>query len=338
MSMQNFGKFIKNLGGNKPEEPNIIDNNIIINSINPNIINNNINPNRINNIINPNIIDNNINPNRINNIINPNIIDNKINLNAVQNLTARTLPEPPEAPEEPDMNSVYAKVYQGKVDDLIKLLAKASGSKEGAKIIKHLPGFEGKNAVKDLQKHPETFIKSLLKNDDDLESLLEKIQDSKWGDKLITLLEKTPAGQALFKEIAEKIENELSEYNEAMLQYEDELTAYEIALDEFINPALLPQQDESALDEIIAEAEAEAEVEVAVEDAAAAAEEELLAAEEDLVVDEEVTADEEVASDEELTAEEEVSVEEEILIDGEVAIAEEVISDTGETDSSNPVS
>lgn len=92
------------------------------------------------------------------------------------------------------------------------------------------------------------------------------IQDSKLGNKLITLLEKTPAGEALFKDIAENIENELSEYNEAMLQYEDQLTAYETALDDFINPAFLPKEDEAATDQIIAEAEAEAEAELIAEE------------------------------------------------------------------------
>ncbi len=237
-------------------------------------------------------------------------------------LAVRTLPELPEAPEEPDMISIYLKVYENKVDDLIKLLAKAASSKDGAKIIKNLPGFEGKNAVKELQKHPDTFIKSFQKNDDNLESLLDAIQDSKLGDKLIALLERTPAGHALFKEIAEKIESELNEYNEAMLQYEDELTAYEIALDEFINPAFLPQQDESASDEIIAEAEAEAEAELSVEDAAAAlVEEEPLVSEEEVVVDEEIIAEGEVISDEE------VVIDEEVLVDGEVVIEEEVTSD-----------
>lgn len=231
------------------------------------------------------------------------------------NLTVRTLPVPPEAPEEPDMNAVYLKAYAGKVDDLIKLLAKVAGSKDGAKIIKNLPGFEGKSAVKDLQKHPETFIKSFLKNDDDLESLLDTIQDSKLGDKLITLLEKTPAGQALFKEIADKIESELTEYNNAMIQYEEELTAYETALDEFINPAFLPQQDDAEIDEIIAEAEAEAEEEVTVEDAA---EDEVIVGEEDVVEDEEMTSDEEAISDEEIV------LEEEILVDGEVPSEEEI--------------
>ena len=230
--------------------------------------------------------------------------------NDIANLTVRTLPTPPEAPEEPDMNAVYLKAYEGKVDDLIKLLAKVAGSKDGAKIIKNLPGFEGKNAVKDLQKNPETFIKSFLKNDDDLESLLDTIQDSKLGDKLIALLEKTPAGKALFKEISDKIDNELTEYDESMLKYEDDLTAYEIALDEFINPAFLPAEDESAADAIIAEAEAEAEVELSAEEAAAAAaeaEEELLASEEEGIVDEEIFAEDEVISDEEIVTEEETT-------------------------------
>ena len=120
-----------------------------------------------------------------------------------QNLTVRKLPDPPEAPEEPDMNAVYIKAYEGKVDDLIKLLAKAAGSKDGAKIIKRLPGFDGKNDIKELQKNPEAFIKSFLKNEEDLEELLETIQDSKLGDKLMTLLEKTPAGQGLLKDISE---------------------------------------------------------------------------------------------------------------------------------------
>ncbi|MCX6425702.1 MAG: hypothetical protein NTV47_02965, partial [Actinobacteria bacterium] len=190
---------------------------------------------------------------------------------SMQNLTARKLPEPPAAPEEPDMSSIYSKVYENKVDDLIKLLAKAAGSKDGEKIIKHLPGFEGKNAVKELQKHPDTFIKSFQKNDDNLDALLDAIQDSKLGDKLIALLERTPAGHALFKEIADKIEDELSTYNDAMAQYDEDLTAYETALDEFINPAFLPQQDEAAVDEIIAQAEADAEEEVAAEDTAAGA-------------------------------------------------------------------
>lgn len=247
-------------------------------------------------------------------------------------LAVRTLPELPEAPEEPDMISIYLKVYENKVDDLIKLLAKAASSKDGAKIIKNLPGFEGKNAVKELQKHPDTFIKSFQKNDDNLESLLDAIQDSKLGDKLIALLERTPAGHALFKEIAEKIESELNEYNEAMLQYEDELTAYEIALDEFINPAFLPQQDESASDEIIAEAEAEAEVELSVEDAAAAAlvEEEPLVSEEE----EEVVVDEEIIAEGEVTSDEEVVIDEEVLVDGEVVIEEEVTSDEEVVDES----
>jgi hypothetical protein len=136
---------------------------------------------------------------------------------------------------------------------------------------------------------------------------LETIQDSKLGDKLTTLLEKTPAGQALLKDIAEKIENELSEHNEAMLQYEEELSAYEIALDEFINPALLPEEDETLTDQIIAEAEAEAEAEAIVEDAeeavemAAEAEEEFLVSEEE-IVDEEIITDE-ITTEEEVTAE-----------------------------------
>jgi hypothetical protein len=235
------------------------------------------------------------------------------------NLTVRKLPDPPEAPEEPDMNSVYLKAYEGKVDDLIKLLAKVAGSKDGAKIIKNLPGFEGKNAVKDLQKHPETFIKSFLKNEDDLEELLDTIQDSKLGDKLTTLLEKTPAGQALLKDVADNIESELSEYNEAMLQYEDALTAYETALDDFINPALLPKEDENLTDQLIAEAEAEAEAELTAEEAQeAAAEEELLLSEEEIVEDEEMVSDEEIIS-----GEDEV-IEEEIVIDGEVVTEEEI--------------
>ena len=246
-------------------------------------------------------------------------------------LAVRTLPELPEAPEEPDMISIYLKVYENKVDDLIKLLAKAASSKDGAKIIKNLPGFEGKNAVKELQKRPDTFIKSFQKNDDNLESLLDAIQDSKLGDKLIALLERTPAGHALFKEIADKIESELNEYNEAMLKYEDELTAYEIALDEFINPAFLPQQDESASDEIIAEAEAEAEVELSVEDAAAAAlveEEPLVSEEEPLVSEEEVVVDEEIIAEGEVISDEEVVIDEEVLVDGEVVIEEEVVDES----------
>ena len=234
---------------------------------------------------------------------------------SMQNLTVRTLPQPPEAPEEPDMNAVYLKAYEGKVDDLVKLLAKAASSKDGAKIIKNLPGFEGKNAVKDLQKNPETFIKSFLKNEEDLEELLDTIQDSKLGDKLTTLLEKTPAGKALFKEISDKIENELTEYDESMLQYEEELTAYEIALDEFINPAFLPQQDESAADEIIAEVEAEAEAELSAEDAAAAAAE----AEEELEVEFLVSEEEaEALVGEEIVVEEEVLVEEDVITEEEV--------------------
>jgi hypothetical protein len=243
------------------------------------------------------------------------------------NLTVRKLPDPPEAPEEPDMNSVYLKAYEGKVDDLIKLLAKVAGSKDGAKIIKNLPGFEGKNAVKDLQKHPETFIKSFLKNEDDLEELLDTIQDSKLGDKLTTLLEKTPAGQALLKDVADNIVSELSEYNEAMLQYEDALTAYETALDDFINPALLPKEDENLTDQLIAEAEAEAEAELSVEEAEEAAAEALVEAEEE----EEITAEEElllteeeVVEDEETISDEEIVIEEEIVIDGEVVTEEEI--------------
>ena len=247
--------------------------------------------------------------------------------NEIANLAVRTLPVQPEAPEDPDMNAVYLKAYEGKVDDLIKLLAKVAGSKDGEKIIKHLPGFEGKNAVKDLQKHPETFIKSFLKNDDDLESLLDTIQDSKLGDKLIALLERTPAGHNLFKEIADKIESELTEYNDAMAQYDEDLTAYEAELEQFINPAFLPAVDESVADEIIAAAEAE----VSVEDAAAASaqtEEEPLVAEDEVVVDEEIITEDEVISDEE------VVVDEEVLVDGEVAIEEEVISEEEVVDES----
>ena len=249
-----------------------------------------------------------------------------------QNLTVRTLPEPPEAPEEPDMTAVYVTAFEGKVDDLIKLLAKAAGSKDGAKIIKRLPGFDGKNDIKDLQKNPEAFIKSFLKNEEDLEELLDTIQNSKLGDKLTTLLEKTPAGQALFKDIAEKIENELSEYNEAMLQYEDELTAYEIALDEFINPALIPEEDETLTDQIIAEAEAEAEaiVEEAEEvaaDAQAEAEVEFLVSAEEA----EVIAGEEIISDQENI------IEEEVLAVVETEVVEEVVSEDGQSSSSSSV-
>jgi hypothetical protein len=210
----------------------------------------------------------------------------------MQNLTVRKLPEPPEAPEEPDMNAVYVNAYKGKVDDLVKLIAKAASSKDGAKIIKRLPGFDGKNDIKELQKNPDAFIKSFLKNEEDLEELLDTIQDSKLGDKLITLLEKTPAGEALFKDIAENIENELSEYNEAMLHYEDQLTAYETALDDFINPAFLPKEDEAATDQIIAEAEAEAEAELIAEEAEEAMADALAEAEveaEFLVSEEEAT-------------------------------------------------
>ena len=272
---------------------------------------------------------------------------------SMQNLNVRNLPEPPEAPEEPDMTAVYVTAFEGKVDDLIKLLAKAAGSKDGAKIIKRLPGFDGKNDIKDLQKSPEAFIKSFLKNEEDLEELLDTIQNSKLGDKLTTLLEKTPAGQALFKDIAEKIENELSEYNEAMLQYEDELTAYEIALDEFINPALIPEEDETLTDQIIAEAEAEAEAEAIVEeaeevaaDAQAEAEVEFLVSAEEAteiqpgqpgsafdvanrVVQEAIERELElgrpaVIAEEEIVIEEAIVIEEEIVIDGEVATEEEI--------------
>lgn len=236
---------------------------------------------------------------------------------SMQNLTVRKLPDPPEAPEDPDMNAVYIKAYEGKVDDLIKLLAKAAGSKDGAKIIKRLPGFDGKNDIKELQKNPEAFIKNFLKNEEDLEELLETIQDSKLGDKLMNLLEKTPAGQELLKDISENIENELSEYNEAMLQYEDALTAYETALDDFINPALLPKEDENLTDQLIAEAEAEAEAELTAEEAQeAAAEEELLLSEEEMVEDEELVSDGEIISGEDEVIEEE-------SIEGEVEIEEE---------------
>ena len=238
-----------------------------------------------------------------------------------QNLTVRKLPDPPEAPEEPDMNAVYIKAYEGKVDDLIKLLAKAAGSKDGAKIIKRLPGFDGKNDIKELQKNPEAFIKSFLKNEEDLEELLETIQDSKLGDKLMTLLEKTPAGQGLLKDISENIENELSDYNEAMLQYEDALTAYETALDEFINPAFIPEEDETVTDQLIAEAEAEAEAELSVEEAEEAAAEALVESEEE----EEITAEEELLlTEEEVVEDEETISDEEIVIDGEVATEEEI--------------
>ena len=236
-----------------------------------------------------------------------------------QNLTVRKLPDPPEAPEEPDMNAVYIKAYEGKVDDLIKLLAKAAGSKDGAKIIKRLPGFDGKNDIKELQKNPEAFIKSFLKNEEDLEELLETIQDSKLGDKLMTLLEKTPAGQGLLKDISENIENELSEYNEAMLQYEDALTAYETALDEFINPAFIPEEDETVTDQLIAEAEAEAEAELSVEEAAEAAAEALVEAEEEITAEEEL-----LLTEEEVVEDEETISDEEIVIDGEVATEEEI--------------
>ena len=236
-----------------------------------------------------------------------------------QNLTVRKLPDPPEAPEEPDMNAVYIKAYEGKVDDLIKLLAKAAGSKDGAKIIKRLPGFDGKNDIKELQKNPEAFIKSFLKNEEDLEELLETIQDSKLGDKLMTLLEKTPAGQGLLKDISENIENELSDYNEAMLQYEAALTAYETALDEFINPAFIPEEDETVTDQLIAEAEAEAEAELSVEEAAEAAAEALVEAEEEITAEEEL-----LLTEEEVVEDEETISDEEIVIDGEVATEEEI--------------
>jgi hypothetical protein len=241
------------------------------------------------------------------------------------NLTVRKLPDPPEAPEDPDMNAVYLNAYEGKVDDLIKLLAKAAGSKDGAKIIKRLPGFDGKNDIKELQKNPEAFIKSFLKNEEDLKELLETIQDSKLGDKLMTLLEKTPAGQALFKEITENIENELTEYNAAMLQYEENLTAYETALDEFINPVFLPVEDEAEMDKIIAAADAEAEAELSVEEAAEA-EEELITSEEDVIEDEETILGEEITIDEEDLVEEEVSSEDEIT------------SESAQPDSATPAS
>ena len=248
-------------------------------------------------------------------------------LMSMQNLNVRKLPDPPQAPEDPDMNAVYIKAYEGKVDDLIKLLAKAAGSKDGAKIIKRLPGFDGKNDIKELQKNPEAFIKNFLKNEEDLEELLETIQDSKLGDKLMNLLEKTPAGQELLKDISENIENELSDYNEAMLQYEEALTAYETALDEFINPAFIPEEDETVTDQLIAEAEAEAEAELSVEEAEEAAAEALVEAEEE----EEITAEEElllteeeVVEDEETISDEEIVIEEEIVIDGEVVTEEEI--------------
>ena len=251
-----------------------------------------------------------------------------------QNLTVRTLPEPPEAPEEPDMTVVNLNAFEGKVDDLIKLLAKAAGSKDGAKIIKRLPGFDGKNDIKDLQKNPEAFIKSFLKNEEDLEELLDTIQNSKLGDKLTTLLEKTPAGQALFKDIAEKIENELSEYNEAMLQYEDELTAYEIALDEFINPALIPEEDETLTDQIIAEAEAEAEAEAIVEEAEEVAADAQAEAEVEFLVSAEEA---EVIAGEEIISDQENIIEEEVLDVVETEVVEEVVSEDGQSSSSSSV-
>ena len=253
---------------------------------------------------------------------------------SMQNLSVRTLPEPPEAPEEPDMTVVYLNAFEGKVDDLIKLLAKAAGSKDCAKIIKRLPGFDGKNDIKDLQKNPEEFIKSFQKNEEDLEELLDTIQNSKLGDKLTTLLEKTPAGQALFKDIAEKIENELSEYNEAMLQYEDELTAYEIALDEFINPALIPEEDETLTDQIIAEAEAEAEAEAIVEEAEEVAADAQAEAEVEFLVSAEEA---EVIAGEEIISDQENIIEEEVVDVVEAEIVEEVVSEDGQSSSSSSV-
>ena len=70
----------------------------------------------------------------------------------MQNLTVRKLPVPPEAPGEPDMNAVYVNAHKDKVDDLVKLIVKAASSKDSAKIIKRLPGFDGKNDINELQK------------------------------------------------------------------------------------------------------------------------------------------------------------------------------------------
>ncbi len=248
---------------------------------------------------------------------------------SMQNLTVRKLPEPPEAPEAPDMNAVYVNAYKGKVDDLVKLIAKAASSKDGAKIIKRLPGFDGKDDIKELQKNPDAFIKNFLKNEKDLEELLDTIQDSKLGDKLITLLEKTPAGEALFKDISENIENELSEYNEAMLQYEDKLTAYETALDDFINPAFLPEEDEAATDQIIAEAEAEAEAELIAEEAEEVAADAQAEVEVALLVSEgEVKADAGAIVGEEVISDQEIVIEEEVIDVAEAEIVEEFVDES----------
>ena len=185
-----------------------------------------------------------------------------------------------------------------------------------------------------MQKNPDAFIKSFLKNEEELEELLETIQDSKLGDKLTNLLEKTPAGEALFKEIAEKIENELSEYNEAMLRYEDELTAYEIALDEFINPALIPEEDESLTDQIIAEAEAEAEAEAIVEEAEEVAADAQAEAEVESLVSEE-EADAKVGG--EIISDEEIIIEEEVVDVVEAELVEEVVPEDGESSQSSSV-
>jgi hypothetical protein len=158
-----------------------------------------------------------------------------------------------------------------------------------------------------------------------IKNISEKVAKLKLGDKLITLLEKTPAGQALLNEIAENIENELTEYNAAMLQYEENLTAYETALDEFINPVFLPVEDEAEMDEIIAAAEAEAEAELSVEEAAEA-EEEL------------ITSGEDVIEDEETISGEEITIDEEVLVEEEVSSEDEITSESAQPDSATPAS
>jgi hypothetical protein len=138
----------------------------------------------------------------------------------------------------------------------------------------------------------------------------------------------------LFKDIAEKIENELGEYNEAMLQYEDELTAYEIALDEFINPALIPEEDETLTDQIIAEAEAEAEAEAIVEEAEEVAADAQAEAEVEFLVSAEEA---EVIAGEEIISDQENIIEEEVVDVVEAEIVEEVVSEDGQSSSSSSV-
>jgi len=140
-------------------------------------------------------------------------------------------PEPPVQPLEPDMQEITQQVFGDKVDDLMALMAQAAHTRQGLKLVQNVLGGivprGGKDLVRILDKDADKIADMITNDPGRFEQLMHKLGDTKAGQQLQDLLEKTPEGKALFDQVQQELDDALSEYNDEVAQYEADYADYE---------------------------------------------------------------------------------------------------------------